>query len=59
MEFRSAFEGYRPHAEAEPRDWRKSNDAVGAARGHTGHQPAKPAKPENPESPHQGHGRHR
>jgi hypothetical protein len=39
VEFRSAFEGYRPHAEQELRDWRKSNDEVGAAGGHGGHRP--------------------
>jgi hypothetical protein len=36
VEFRSAFEGYRPYAEQELRDWRKSNEEVGAAGGHAG-----------------------
>jgi hypothetical protein len=39
VEYRSAFEGYRPFAEEDLRDWRKSNDAVGAAGGHAGHRP--------------------
>lgn len=39
IEYRSAFEGFRPFAAAEPRDWRKANEAVGAAGGHAGHQP--------------------
>jgi hypothetical protein len=30
VEYRSAFEGYRPFAEEDLRDWRKSNDEVGA-----------------------------
>ena len=30
VEYRSAFEGYRPFAEQSLRDWRKSNDEVGA-----------------------------
>ena len=40
VEFRSAFEGYRPFADPEMRDWRKANEEVGAARGHPGHRPA-------------------
>jgi hypothetical protein len=40
VEFRSALEGYRPFADPEQRDWRKSNDEVGAAGGHAGHKPA-------------------
>ena len=42
VEFRSAFEGYRPYADQELRDWRKSNDEVGAAGGHAGQRPGKP-----------------
>lgn len=34
VEFRSAFEGYRPYADPERRDWRESNEQVGAAGGH-------------------------
>ena len=45
VEFRSAFEGYRPFAEQELRDWRKSNEEAGA-RG-AGGQTSKP-KPEKP-----------
>ena len=40
VEFRSAFEGYRPFADPELRDWRKANEEVGAAGGHAGHRPA-------------------
>jgi hypothetical protein len=39
VEFRSAFEGYRPYADRELRDWRKSNEEVGAAGGHAGQRP--------------------
>ena len=34
--YRSAFEGYRPYAEQELVPWRKANEEVGAAGGHTG-----------------------
>ena len=53
--FRSALEAYRPYADADLRDWRNSNEEVGAARGHAGHRPGgsgaetskpKPGKPE-------------
>ena len=40
VEYRSAFEGYRPFADEELRDWRKSNDEVGAMGDHAGHRPA-------------------
>ena len=57
VEFRSAFEGYRPFAEQEMRDWRGANDEVGAAGGHAGHRPGQGAgqqtskpQPGNPES---------
>ena len=63
VEYRSAFESYRPYAEAELRDWRKSNEEVGAAGGHAGHKPGQgpgtqtskpqPGKPES--SGHEGH----
>src|SRR5688572_5397316 len=39
VEFRSAFEGYRPYADQELRDWRKSNEEVGATGGHAGQRP--------------------
>ena len=35
-EYRSALEGYRPFAEQDLADWRRSNDQVGAAGGHAG-----------------------
>jgi hypothetical protein len=63
VEYRSAFEGYRPYADQPLRDWRKSNDEVGAAGGHAGHRPA-----QNPGVPpagskaapaQQGHGGHK
>ena len=38
VEFRTAFEGYRPFAEQEMQDWRKANEEVGAAGGHGGHK---------------------
>lgn len=43
IEYRSAFEGYRRFADEEPRDWRKSNEEVGAAGGHGGHRPGQGA----------------
>lgn len=57
LEFRTAFEGYRPYAEEEQQDWRKANEEVGAAGGHAGHRPGQgpgqatskpePGKPES------------
>lgn len=65
VEFRSALEGYRPYADSDLRDWRKSNEDVGAAGGHAGHRPgqgpgsqtSKP-QPGKPESSG-GHGGHK
>lgn len=55
VEFRSAFEGYRPHAEQELRDWRKSNEEVGAAAQRPGQgSGSQPSKPQ-PGKPHEGH----
>ena len=63
VEFRSAFEGYRPYAEPDLREWRKSNEEVGKAGGHAGHRPgqgpgAQTSKPQ-PATPgengHRGH----
>jgi hypothetical protein len=72
-EFRSAFEGYRPFAEQELRDWRGANEEVGAAGGHAGHRPSpgpsqQTSKPQtsagqsenSPATPaHEGHGGHK
>jgi hypothetical protein len=65
VEFRSAFEGFRPYADQDLRDWRKSNEEVGAAGGHAGHRPGQgpgsetskpqPGKPETSG----GHGGHK
>ena len=68
--FRSAFEGYRPFAEPEARDWRRSNEEVGKAGGHAGHRPGQgagqqtfkpqPGKPESGGRPaNQGDGGHK
>ena len=38
VEFRTAFDGYRPFAEEEQRDWRQANDEVGAAGAHGAHK---------------------
>ena len=61
VEYRSAFEGYRPFAEEDLRDWRKSNDEVGAAGDHTVHRPGQgPGRQTTkPQPPHQGHGAHK
>jgi hypothetical protein len=64
VEFRSAFEGYRPYAEPELRDWRKSNQEVGAAGGHSGHRPgqgegAQTSKPQPGKPAPQEHGGHK
>jgi len=59
VEFRSALDGYRPYAEPELRDWRKSNEEVGAAGGHAGHRagpesPPQPAEKRKPAEHHEG-----
>ena len=61
VQYRSAFEGYRPFADQELSDWRKANDEVGAAGGHAGHRPGQgagqqtskpqPGKPESSGGP--------
>ena len=43
VEFRSAFEGYRPFADDERREWRRANEEVGAAGDHKGHGPGQAA----------------
>jgi hypothetical protein len=46
VEYRSAFEGYRPFADPQVGDWRKANQEVGSAGGHAGHKPGqKPGQP--------------
>jgi hypothetical protein len=61
VEYRSAFEGYRPYAEPEPRDWRRSNEEVGAAGAHAGHRPrqGEGAQTSKPAPAHEGHGGHK
>lgn len=64
VEFRSAFDGFRPFADQDLRDWRRSNEEVGAAGGHAGHRPGQgpgsesskpqPGKPET-SGRHGGH----
>jgi hypothetical protein len=39
VEYRSAFDGYRQYADPELRDWRRSNEEVGAAGGRAGDRP--------------------
>lgn len=48
--YRSAFEGYRPFAEEDLRDWRKSNDDVGVAGGHASHPPGQGRQTSKPQS---------
>jgi len=48
VEFRSAFEGYRPFVEQERRDWREANEEVGAAGGYVGHRPGQGAGAQTP-----------
>jgi hypothetical protein len=65
VEFRSAFQGYRPYADQDLRDWRKANAEVGEAGGPAGHRPGpgagserskpQPGKPETSG----GHGGHK
>lgn len=59
--YRSSFEEYRPYTEPELVPWRRANEEVGAAGGHTGmFKPRQgsgqgaPAKP-----PAEGHGGHK
>ena len=62
LEYRSAFEGYRPFAEEKPAPWRESNDAVkegaGSHAGHGGHNEDS-APPPQPPTEHGGHGDHK
>jgi hypothetical protein len=64
VEFRSAFEGYRPFVDQETRDWRKANEEVGAAGGHMGHRPGQgsgqqTSKPQPGSSRDKSHGGHK
>jgi hypothetical protein len=65
VEYRSAFEGYRPFAETDKlRDWRQANEEVREAGGHAGHKPGQgagqPAAKPQPEAPQSsGHGAHK
>jgi hypothetical protein len=54
VEFRSAFEGYRPFADQEPGDWRKANEQAGAGGGHAGHSRPKEAEKSPPKAPAHG-----
>lgn len=62
--YRSAFQGYRPYADAEPAPWRESNELVGRIGGwrtyaKEAQQPEAPASaPAKPASPSTGHGGH-
>jgi hypothetical protein len=56
VEYRSAFEGYRRFTDEELRDWRKSNEEVGAAGGHGGHRPGQGAGQQT-SKPQPGEGR--
>jgi hypothetical protein len=64
VEFRSVFEGYRPYAEPAVRDWRRSNEEVGAAGGPAARRPAQDSSsqtskpPPGNSAPH-GHGEHK
>jgi hypothetical protein len=60
VEYRSAFEGYRPYGDPEPRDWRKSNEEVGAAGQRPGQGPGAPtSKPQPGKAGDPGHGGHK
>lgn len=62
VEFRSAFEGYRPFADQEQRDWRKANEEVREAGGHAGHKPGQGASAPSPKprpGEHPAHGAHK
>ena len=67
IEYRSAFESYRPFTEQALANWRKANEEVAAAGGHAGQRPGQgpgqpsskpqPGKPES--SGDTGHGGHK
>jgi hypothetical protein len=55
VEFRSAFEGYRPFVEQERRDWREANEEVGAVGGHAGLKPGQGAGERDSKQSHRNH----
>ena len=62
LEYRSAFEGYRPFTEDKPAAWRDANEAVKSQGGHAGHgeKPAAEGKPAPRPAPHsKGHEGHK
>jgi len=62
IEYRSAFDGYRPFAERDLRDWRTANEEVREAGGPhkpgrgSGQQTSKPQPGSPGASGHHGHG---
>ena len=59
VEYRSAFEGYRPYAEPDLRDWRRSNEEVGKGAATSKPQPGTPQTAGKPAPAHQGHEGHK
>jgi hypothetical protein len=55
VEFRTAFDGYRPFADREMQDWRKANAEMGAAGGHAGQRPVQETSKPQPGKPHGEH----
>jgi hypothetical protein len=59
IEYRSAFEGYRPFTDQEAGDWRRANEEVGAAGGHAGPRPGQgPGEPTSKPKPGQADKKH-
>jgi len=58
VQYRSAFEGYRPYAEVAPGRWREANEEMQRLGGPLGHVPRPPAagKPAPKPAAHAGHG---
>ena len=61
VEYRSAFEGYRPFTDDKVAPWRESNEAVKNGGAYQGHQAQPPAPPKPDAKPPAGgeHGAHR
>jgi hypothetical protein len=59
VEYRSAFEGYRPYAEPDLRDWRRSNEEVGKGAPASKPQPGTPQTAGKPAPADQGHEGHK